>query len=146
MPELERHLSESLERSREELIRLLKSYLLNKKVEITLVFDGNHPPFPVGSPSERWLRVIFSNYPFKADPVIKRLIEKEKKKRSLTIVSDDADIIKFAKTQGVGVLSTEGFYNRLVKRFEQENDFYKKFDRELSEEELAKWKEIFGVK
>ena len=143
---MERHLSESLERSRDELIRLLKSYLLNKKVEITLVFDGNHPPFPVDSQPERSLRVIFSNYPFKADPVIKRLIEREKKKRSLTIVSDDADIIKFARTQGVGVLSTEGFYNRLVKRFEQENDFYKKFDRELSEEELAKWKEIFGVK
>jgi hypothetical protein len=127
-------------------MRLLESYLLNKKVEITLVFDGNHPPFPLDGQPGRSLRVIFSNYPFKADPVIKRLIEKERKKRSLSIVSDDADIIKFAKTQEVGVLSTGVFYSRLVKRFEQENDFYKKFDRELSEEELAEWKKIFGVK
>ncbi len=146
VPELCQFLSESLERSREELIRQLKSYLLTKKVEATLIFDGNHPPIGIDPIRQsRSLKIIFSRYPFKADPLIKELIKKEQHQKSLIIVTDDSDIIQFAKTHQTKVLSTVEFYNRMMKRF-QNHDIYHKFDKDLSEEELAEWLRIFGEK
>ncbi len=145
VPELRQFLDESLERARDELIRKLKLYLLNKKIVIAVVFDGNHPAG--GQPVERNrnLEIKFSNYPFKADPLIKKLIQKEKHKGALTIVTNDSDIAAFAKAEHAAVISPEEFWLRLTKR-QQQNGIFDKFDRELSDEELAEWKEIFGVK
>lgn len=146
VPELRRWLNESLERSRQALIRILKSYLLNKKVEIALVFDGDGSA--VGAEAlepARLLKIIFSRYPQKADPLVKKLIKKDERNKSLTIVTDDSDLILFAKAHQAEVLSTQAFYQRVAKR-PQNNDFYHKFDREISEQELQDWLRIFGAK
>lgn len=145
VPELRQFLDEGLERSRDELIRKLKSYLLNKKVYIAVVFDGNHPASGQTFERNHNLEIKFSNYPFKADPLIKRLIQKEKHKGALTIVTHDSDIAAFAAAEHAAVISPSEFWERLTKR-QQSNDLYNKFDRELSDEELAEWKEIFGLK
>ncbi|MFQ5603571.1 MAG: NYN domain-containing protein [bacterium] len=146
VPRLSQHLAESLEAAREALIQQLKTYLLNKKVKITLVFDGCSPPLGIDSQSYfRSLKVIFSRPPFKADPLIKNLIAKAPRKKSVLVVSDDAEIKQFAKAHQAHVISTLDFYDRLSKKSVQD-EFYQKFDKELSQEELAKWLEIFGEK
>lgn len=145
IPELRHFLDVSLERAREELLRLLKSYLLNKKLKITVVFDGQHPMGREQELSTPKLRVVFSNHPFKADPYIKRLVAKEKNKKALAMVSDDSDLVQFAGAFQVKVMSTSAFYELLSKRAKT-NDIHNKFDHELSEEELSEWLEIFGEK
>lgn len=145
VPELREFLDESLERAREELIRRLKSYLLNKKIVIAVVFDGNHPAGGQTVERNRNLEIKFSNFPFKADPLIKTLIQKEKHKGAITIVTHDFDIAAFATAEHAAVISPAEFWLRLTKR-QQQNGIFDKFDRELSDDELAEWKEIFGVK
>lgn len=146
VPDLCKFLDESLEKARNELILQLKSYLMRSKVEITLVFDGNQPVFGSdASNSHKYLRIIFSKYPFKADPLIKDLIKREQKKKSLILVSDDADIIQHAKSHGSKVLSPVAFYQRIEGRFHGK-ELNNKFDQEMTEEELSKWLEIFGIK
>ncbi len=139
-------MNESLERSRQELIRLLKAYLLNKKVEITVVFDGKYPALGAdGFGSHHSLRVVFSNQPFKADPLIKNLIEREEHPKGLFVVTDDSDIIESAKSYQVGTLSPVSFHSRLVKR-RQDEDVYNKFGPNLTDKEVDDWLQIFGEK
>lgn len=146
VPTLCRFLDVSLERAREELILHLKSYLIHHKVHVILVFDGAHPSIGLESrnPNSSF-KVLFSKFPFKADPVIKDLITKEEKKRSLTIVTDDADIIRYAQAQNAKFLSPVNFYARLEKRSVRK-ELNNKYDQDLSEEELSEWLQIFGVK
>ncbi len=145
VPDLRQFLDDSLERARDELIRKLKSYLLNKKVYIAVVFDGNHPVGGQSFERNQNLEIKFSNYPFKADPLIKKLIQKEQQKGALTIVTHDSEIAAFAAAEHAAVLSPAEFWGRLTKR-QPENGIFDKFDRELSDDELAEWKNIFGVK
>ena len=144
VPQLRRFLEVSLERSRDELIRLLKSYLSNKRVEVSVVFDGDLTPAGV-EPFEqnRSLRVVFSQYPIKADQIILDLISKEKHKKGMIIVSDDSEILQHARSHETLVLSTRAFYDRLVRRF-QSDEISSNRDKELSQEELAEWLAIFG--
>ena len=144
VPELRAHLEKSLECGRDELIRLLKTYLLNKKIQITVVFDGTEAPPGLSSVQDyRSLKVVFSRYPFKADPLIISLIAREKAKRSLIVVSDDSEITQNPQSNQTLVLSTHAFYHRLISR-QQACDIENKFDRELSQEELNEWLKIFG--
>ena len=145
VPELRDHLEKSLECARDALIRLLKTYLLNKTIQITVVFDGTEAPPGLSSVQHyRSLKVIFSRYPFKADPLIISLIAREKSRRSLTVISDDSEITQNAQSNQTLVLTTHAFYDRLVKR-QQISGIENKFDRELSQEELNEWLKIFGV-
>lgn len=141
---LRKFLDDSLEAAREQLIRYLRSYLMRSKVHITLVFDGNHAPVDSEYAESRSLTVLFSQYPFKADPVIKDLIRREEHKSSLTLVSDDSDIVRFARDHGCQVLSPEGLYRRIEKRFSRK-ELNNKFDQDLTEEEIAEWLQIFGA-
>lgn len=144
VPELAKILEVSLEQARDELIRLIKRYLLSKQVEIIVVFDGNHSQIGIENAHQtRKLKIVFSKYPFKADPMIKNLIGNESNKKSLTIVTDDSDIIQFAKANKTRVSASADFHNLLVKRF-QSPEIYNKYDRELSDEELTEWLKLFG--
>ncbi|MCG8608221.1 NYN domain-containing protein [bacterium] len=115
VPELRQFLRASLEDARNELIQRIKSYLLDKAIEIIIVFDGSEAP-PGLPPIEqhRRLKVIFSKRPFKADPVIISLISGSKKRQSLIIVSDDGEIKRAARSGGAMSISTSDFYSRIT--------------------------------
>ena len=146
VPKLNQFLEKSLERARHELILLLKSYLVRAKVQIILVFDGQYSFLGTfeDNPNSK-LEVIFSKHPMKADPLIKAMIDKEKNKKTLTLVSDDVDIVNHARGQGTQVLSPVDFYHRIEKRI-YKNELHNKYDINLTEEEIAEWLEIFGAK
>lgn len=144
VPDLAAEMAASLEQAREQLLRLLKSYCLSKRVQITVVFDGTLPPLGIDPPQPgKNLKVVFSRAPFKADPLIKKMVRDESKKKSLTVVSNDSDIRKYALGQLAKVLSTDEFYARLTKRSAKLR-VEQKFDGEMSESELAEWKRLFG--
>jgi predicted RNA-binding protein with PIN domain len=143
VPELRRELEISLEKGREALMKKLQSYLASRQVRITVVFDGSEPP-PGVDPSfyGASLSVRFSRNPFKADPLIKEIIRSSDSKRSVTLVSKDADIVQYARSRKVNVLEPEAFYNRLEKEYrtsDNESD-----TRDMSDDELADWLKLFG--
>lgn len=102
----------SLEEAREELVAAIASYR-SGDTEIVVVFDGR------GAESRRLksssgIQVRFSHFPQTADEVILEMIEKERRRVSLTVVtSDKKDIGRVARAEGVRWISSEAFIRRL---------------------------------
>ena len=146
IPKFKEAVEQSLEQARNLLISVMKTYLATKHIQITLVFDGDFVGFAnkIDQSTER-LKIIFSSSPEKADPLIKRLIRKEKNKKALMLISADNDLIHYCKMLGANVLSPELFFYQLSKATEPDQ-MEQKYNNEISEHELNEWMNIFGVK
>lgn len=144
IPRFRNLLDSSLEQARNALIHFLQIYQSIRKVKITIVFDGDEvgyiePP----SASTRWLKIIFSKPPEKADPIIKKLIQNTSNKKSLFLVSADADLLHFGSQHGVQTLSPAEFYHRISKHPNQEQ-VDQKYNSHISEQEVDEWLKLFG--
>lgn len=147
IPDLAAHLEENLAAAREALLKKLHVYCNSRQVKIIVVFDGGVPPVGIDAahPVSN-VQIFFSRSPFKADPLIKRLVEKEARHGDLSLVTEDNDIIRFAKGRGAKILSGAQFNALLVKPDQEHLHYKKKFDHELSDDELAEWLKLFGEK
>jgi len=135
-------LEQNLERSRTALLSRLKTYRQKKHVQITVVFDGdNVGENPVRTISG--LRVIFSRNPEKADPIIKNMVRRSKKRRSVLVVSSDRSVADYARSMGARSMPSEEFYQRFLS-FEQTNPLSEKYDQNLTESEVKAWMELFN--
>jgi len=136
-------LSSGLEQARSDLVSLIRSYRSGKKVKVTVVFDGDEIGYVETSPHPvQWLQVIYSKFPEKADPVIKRLIQKAQNKRTIVLVSADNDLVQFGRQLNAQVLSPDEFYQRATKHPNQDQ-VEQKFDSGISEEEANEWLKLF---
>jgi len=144
IPELKNALETNLEKARNLLIRRILTYLATKKIEITLVFDGDNVGY-VGNPYERKkrLHIYYSHAPEKADPLIKRIIRQKANSAQLILVTEDHELLNFGKSYGVTGISPSQFY-QLLRKETQQNQLDQKFDKPMTEEELATWLKIFG--
>ncbi len=143
IPQFRNWLESGLEPARNQLIHFLQGYLSSRQVNITVVFDGEEVGFIEQPPtSNRWLKIIFSKSPEKADPIIKRLIQRTKNKKSLILVSADHELINFSNQNSVQVLSPEEFYDRVSKRPNQ-TQVDQKFNSQISESEVDEWLKLF---
>ncbi len=143
--DLSRFLESGLESARNSLITLLHSYAATHRVLITVVFDGEAVgQFETSVPNFHRLKVIYSHPPEKADPVIKRIIDKTENRRGMTLVSADQELIYYARRSGVQILSPQQFYDRLRQPANQQQ-MDQKFNSQLSEAELADWLKLFGA-
>jgi predicted RNA-binding protein with PIN domain len=144
IPKFKNAIEQSLEHSRNILISFIKAYQSSKNNNITLVFDGDKVGYnEAQGQSTKRLKIIYSDSPEKADPLIKRLILKAKNKKSLTLISADNDLINFCKTQGASVLSPEMFFYQANKHPKQD-PINQKYNQQISLNELDEWLKIFG--
>ena len=144
IPKFKNALEQNLEYSRDLLISFVKAYQSNRRIQITIVFDGEKVGYvDTSSQSTNRLKVIYSNSPEKADPLIKRLISKVTNKKSLTLVSADTDLMNFCKKSGANVLSPEMFFQQASKHPIQDQ-IEQKYDKDISQHELDEWIKIFG--
>jgi len=103
----------SLEEAREELIAAVAAYRTGD-MEIIVIFDGRGGESRGRTPRPAGVQVRFSRYPQTADRLILEILEKEKRRRSLTVVtSDRKDIGRIAQAEGVRWISSESFLRRL---------------------------------
>jgi predicted RNA-binding protein with PIN domain len=103
----------SLEEAREELIAAVAAYR-SGDTEIVVVFDGRGGQSRRRTPAPPGVLIRFSRYPQTADRLILEIIEREKRRRSLTVVtSDRKDIGRIAQAEGVRWISSESFLRRL---------------------------------
>jgi len=144
-PELRGLVEQSLEHAREILIRKIKRYLMAKHVSVIVIFDGTQPPVGVENPprSNR-LSIRFSRNPFKADPLIKDTIRRHPRPKAITLVTDDSDIVRYAKAHQAKVMKSADFFQLLEKRWRQDSHA-KADDPQLTDEELAEWLKLFGA-
>lgn len=80
------------------------------KNKITVVFDG-HSDLASQISDKTDISIIFSKSET-ADERINRIVEKAANPREVVVVSDDKEIIFFAKSSGAKVLSVQEFINR----------------------------------
>lgn len=144
VPELRRLLEQDLETARKRLESYLQRYLGIKKVKITLVYDGQWQSSQLGAPARGLLQVLFSKSPQTADDLIKKLIEKHTPAKNITVITRDADIVNFAKARRVRVIEPFNFFNMLYHRQTHESFQQKKYQNDMTPEELDEWLTIFG--
>jgi predicted RNA-binding protein with PIN domain len=104
----------NLEQAREELIARIGRYR-SADMEIVVVFDGrgggSSPGGGLGAPG---VQVRFSRFPQSADQLILEILEKERRRDRLTVVtSDRKDIGRTAQAEGARWVSSESFLRRL---------------------------------
>jgi len=144
IPRFREALDQNLEFARNVLISLLRGYQSSRNLKITLVFDGDEVGHQVSDfPSTKWLKVIYSRPPEKADPVIKRMIRKAQNKKALIVVTADNDILSCAKQHGAQKMSPNEFYFRATKHPLQDQ-LDQKYNDKLSQQELDEWLKLFG--
>lgn len=119
-----------LNRERERLIRMLSGYAKVEGHEIILVFDG----WKAGGSVEEAVRtggikIIYSRLGEKADLVIKKLIDADK--REWIVITSDRDIAAHAWSHGSIPVPSEKFLSIIEKR---DRNFTGDYDL-LSEEE-----------
>ncbi len=103
----------SLEEAREQLIATVQA-ARGGDTEIVVIFDGRGGEAGRKRAASLGVQVRFSRYPQTADQLILEIIEKEKRRRSLTVVtSDRKDIGRIAQAEGVRWISSEAFLRRL---------------------------------
>jgi len=92
------------QRAREQVAFLIQQYFQNKKVSVSLHFDG----YPAQSIKFYNGKIIYSANKT-ADEKIKEEIEEAKNRQNIIVVSSDNNIKEFARVCGCEILSSEKF-------------------------------------
>jgi hypothetical protein len=124
----------------EELIYYIKINKLTgrKDNKVIIVADGEGRTL-----KESEYKVIFSGQKT-ADEVIKNIVEKEKNKKIVYIVSDDKEIISYAKLVGANALKVDEFIRKKRKEIKRGQEEKRKeisytLQREITEELKKIW-------
>jgi uncharacterized protein len=105
----------SLEEAREQLIAVVGAYR-TADMEIVVVFDGRGDAGRSRRTGGAGVQVRFSRHPQTADQLILEIIDRERRRDRLTVVtSDRKDIGRIAQAEGVRWVSSESFLRRLRK-------------------------------
>ncbi len=126
---------------REKLAFTLQRYFKNKKVKVSLHFDG-HPNLAINAGK---IKIIYS-YNAPADENIKKEIENSNNPKNLFVVSSDLAIIKFAKKCSCNVFTSEEFIELLKKSDNRADEETKRIEQLNSEMSIEEFKKLFERK
>jgi len=111
---LKRTAARNLQQAREHLIAMLERYLSDRKLQVTVVFDGRGRLADMESVIPGRLQVVYSSSPGTADELIVSTLEESDNPRAFIVVtSDRTDIGRTARAMGAEVIASEEFLERL---------------------------------
>ena len=117
---LKRTANKDLEGARNKLISMLVGYLSDKKLQVTLVFDGRGRLAESDSVVPGQLQVVYSPSPGTADELIVSTLQQSENPRAFIVVTSDmADIGRNARALGAEVIESQHFIERLHGRPER---------------------------
>ncbi len=102
---------------REKLAFIIENYFHNKKIKVSLHFDGFE-----NLPVRTYKTKIHYSENKIADIKIKNEIEAAKNRKNLVVVTSDNDIKDFAKICGCAVLSSEEFADQIMKKGNEDEE------------------------
>jgi len=117
--------------SREQLVLKLDRYFHQKKVTVSLHFDG----FEKEIISASRLRIVYSQKRT-ADALIKSEIENYNSTKSICVVTSDFNLMEFARVCSCKVKKSEEFANELKDNVDRDNEEEK--IKSISNEEMKK--------
>lgn len=114
IPRLASLAQQKLEHGRDALIRLTNARLETAgNMSATIVFDGKdsvYAPASLGG-----VRVLFSTDGQSADDVIKRILDEAANPREVALVTEDRELLHYAKVRAVDLWSVKEFHAFLEK-------------------------------
>jgi len=102
-----------LHSQRQRLVTALGALVAQRRIEVTVVFDGAELTGPVQLNSPRGVRVRFSPAGVIADEVIRQLVRAEPPGRPVVVVSTDREVAESIITMGARALSATTLINRI---------------------------------
>lgn len=138
---------EGPERSRQKLLHLLAVRFADKKVRVSVIFDGRYPGLSTQSRFPG-INAKYSLAPQTADEVIMSYVENARKPRGITVVTSDRQIINTLDKSGCRFILSEEFVRRFLSadRTEDPDRDEAIRHRKLDEHQVREWMEYFGLK
>lgn len=112
VPQLEKHLSTSLEEARSALVRYCIGWLVERRdvSEFRVVFDGDSSVIGSSRESSPGIRVEYTRTGETADDRIMRIVEDRSGGRC-TVVSNDMELARNCKDMGAAIMTVSAFYS-----------------------------------
>jgi predicted RNA-binding protein with PIN domain len=128
--------------SRRQFLSDLVRFVHLKKVRIAVVFDGApDAAFPDGS-IHRGVKIFYSRKGSDADSRIVEMVENERNRRNLIVVTSDARLAARVRVCGVEVMRSGQFRRMLDETADPSID---EDESEIRDENLDEWLRYFGV-
>jgi predicted RNA-binding protein with PIN domain len=128
--------------ARKQLLAQLAQLARVKKLRLTVVFDGApEAHFPDGS-SFRGVQLFYARPDANADARIIELVEGERNRRALTVVTSDGELAARVRACGVRVMRA-GEFRRLLEAASQRAD--QVAEPNVAGTEMNEWLRYFGV-
>ena len=132
--------------SRRRLIEELARLARTKKIRLSVVFDGApDPEFPDGS-SYRSVKIFYARQGSDADARIIEMVEAERNKKNLLVITSDGRLSSRIRANGVRVMRS-GEFRRILDETLQaapDQDQDSK-DSEIKNDEMDEWLRYFGA-
>ena len=113
-PQLKQAARSSLEGARDALIGRIKAYMIGRKLQITVVFDGAGGLTDMETVIPGKLQIIYGTTRQNADQlIIDTLQSSDNPRQFIVVTSDRADIGRAAGQMGAEVIDSPGFLDRI---------------------------------
>ena len=136
------------ESAREKLIFLFGQYCARAKKTLTLIFDGSYGGAEQVDRKRQYGRVtvIYTSPIYTADHAIKKLVSEQepRHRKSMLIVSSDAEVFEFARSHGAGAAKAEEFEQQLLAALTQPPQV-DRVNIHVTDEEVQEWLKLFGT-
>jgi predicted RNA-binding protein with PIN domain len=130
--------------SRRRLVQDLARLAQTKKLRLSVVFDGApDPEFPDGS-SYRSVRIFYSRQGSDADARIIEIVEAERNKKNLLVVTSDRQLASRIRATGVRVMRSGEFRRMLDEIAPAAPDQEPDIKPDIKDDEMNEWLRYFG--
>ena len=132
--------------ARRALLDELAQFALARHARVTVVFDGApEAHFPDGA-SYRGVRIFYAARGSNADERIKQLVEADRERRQLLVVTSDRALTDYVRRCGAKVLRA-GEFRRLIDELKEQrrHTSQAQAERPPGDREMEDWMRYFGV-
>jgi predicted RNA-binding protein with PIN domain len=137
------HHADDNESARQKLLHQLALVSRVKKIRITAVFDGTESrQFAEGS-AFRGVRILYARPGSDADSRIIEIVERERNRKALTIVTSDNALAGYIRSCGVRVMKSQEL-RRMMAECQNVSSASGSSDS-VSSANISKWMRYFGV-
>jgi predicted RNA-binding protein with PIN domain len=130
--------------SRRLLLHDLARLARVKKLRLNVVFDGApDPQFPDGS-SYRGVRIFYARLGSDADSRVVEMVEAERNKKSLVVVTSDRKLTSRVRASGARVMRS-GEFRRMLDEIAENTSDQEADMPKIKDDEMSEWLRYFGV-
>lgn len=138
-----REWQEDQDTARQKFLHELAQLGRVKKIRLTAIFDGAADPRFADGASFRGIRILYARPGSDADSRIIEIVERERNRKALTVVTSDYALAGYVRSCGVRVLRAQQL--RQMMREAAATSSLSDSAQKVQPEEIADWMRYFGT-